>query len=243
MNVRIIALLAALLPFFAVHLTWVMAASYGLVEWCNPYIDSCTSISATGRHAPASYLFRATMLPAAVVLAAYWWCNYSWLRALAPGAAAAGPGRSARWMLVLGLLASIGLVLYVTVLGESGDTWRFQRRAGTVLFFSFTFLAQLLFAAELQRLQQYLPSSRPLVRAMWWVCYILLALGVITVVFQAWDDVRYQRVEDAFEWVLSLLLQTNFLLGYFVWRRANWQLQVYQPAQQQADPLIDRSQS
>lgn len=69
MNLRIIALLAATLPFFAVHLTWLLAASYGLVEWCNPYIDSCTSISATGRHAPASYVFRATMLPAAVVLA------------------------------------------------------------------------------------------------------------------------------------------------------------------------------
>ena len=101
MNLRIIALLAATLPFFAVHLTWLVAASYGLVEWCNPYIDSCTSISATGRHAPASYVFRATMLPAAVVLALYWWCNYSWLRWLQPAAA---PLRSLHWMLVLGLL-------------------------------------------------------------------------------------------------------------------------------------------
>lgn len=226
MNLRIIALLAAVLPFAAVHLTWLVAANHGLVEWCNPYIDSCTSISATGRHPPASYVFRATMLPVAVVLALYWWCNYSWLRWLQP---AGGSGRSLRWMLVLGLLACLGLVLYVTVLGESGQAWRFQRRAGTVLFFSFTFLSQLLLSAQLQALAPRLPQVQGLARGMWWVCCLLLALGVLTVALQAWDELLYDSVEDAFEWVLSLLIQANFLLGYLVWRRVGWQLQFVQP--------------
>jgi hypothetical protein len=228
MNIRIVALLAALLPFFGVHLTWLLAASQGLVEWCNPYIDSCTSISATGRKPPASYLFRATMLPAAVVLAAYWWCSYAWLRSLA-GTEAATSQRPLRWMLALGLLASIGLILYVTVLGEAGDTWRAQRRAGTVLFFAFTFISQLLLSAELQRLAPQLPTCQRLARSMWYLCCILLTLGLLTVVLQAWDKVFYGGVEDAFEWVLGLLLQMNFLLGYLCWRRAGWQLQVVYP--------------
>lgn len=226
MNLRIIALLAAVLPFISVHLTWLVAAGHGLVEWCNPYLDSCTSISATGRHPPASYVFRATMLPAAVVLAVYWWCNYSWLRWLQPAGESV---RSLRWMLVLGLLACLGLVLYVTVLGESGVGWRFQRRAGTVLFFSFTFLSQLLFSAQLRALGSQLPRVQALARLMWWVCCLLLALGVVTVFLQAWDDAFYKSVEDAFEWVLSLLIQANFLLGYLVWRRVDWQLQFVQP--------------
>ncbi len=230
MNLRILALLAAVLPFAAVHLTWLVAASHGLVEWCNPYIDSCTSISATGRHPPASYVFRATMLPAAVVLAMYWWCNYSWLRSLQPGGAGS---RSLRWMLALGLLACLGLVLYVTVLGESGVGWRLQRRAGTVLFFSFTFLSQLLFSAQLKVLAPRLPQVQGLARGMWLVCCLLLALGVLTVVLQAWDGVMYKSVEDAFEWVLSLLIQTNFLLGYLVWRRVGWQLHFVHPGPQQ----------
>jgi hypothetical protein len=222
MNLRFIALLAALLPFAAVHLTWLVAASQGHVDWCNPYLDSCTSISATGRQPPASYLFRATMLPAAVVLALYWWCNYAWLRAL-PGAD--GRIRRLRWMLWLGLLASVGLILYVTVLGEAGDAWRFQRRAGTVLFFSFTFLAQLMFAAELRRCSRHVAGISGLAAGMFGVCCLLLALGLLTVVLQAWDGVLYDSVEDAFEWILSLLLQSNFLLGYLVWRRAGWRLQ------------------
>lgn len=225
MNIRIVALLAAVLPFAGVHLTWLLAAFLGLVEWCNPYIDSCTSISATGRRPPASYLFRATMLPAAVVLAAYWWCSYSWLRSLSGETAGAGL-RSLRWMLGLGLVASIGLILYVTVLGEAGDVWRRQRRAGTVLFFSFTFISQLLLSAQLRRLAPRLPACQALARSMWYLCCILLALGILTLVLQAWYHAFYDSVEDAFEWVLSLLLQANFLLGYFCWRRAGWQLQV-----------------
>ncbi|KZX58161.1 hypothetical protein A3709_01450 [Halioglobus sp. HI00S01] len=223
MNVRIVALLAALVPFFAVQLTYVVAASHGLVEWCNPYLDSCTSISATGRKPPASYLFRATMLPAAVILMAYWWLNHAWLASLHRHRGT--PGLINLLMLALGLLACMGLVLYVTVLGERGDAWRTQRRVGTVLFFSFTYLAQLLMLAQLRILQP--AGLKPgLLSLMWAVCGTLLLLGVLTVGLDAWDEAYYESVEDAFEWSLSLLLQANFLLGYFVWRQTGWQLEV-----------------
>ncbi|RLQ22115.1 hypothetical protein DWB85_09275 [Seongchinamella sediminis] len=224
MNVRIVALLAALLPFVAVQLTYVLAASHGLVDWCFPYIDSCTSISATGRKPPASYLFRATMLPAAVVLMAYWWLNYSWLGHLQRQR---GNSRqwANRWMLVLGIVACIGLILYVTVLGERGDAWRTQRRVGTILFFSFTFLSQLLMLAQLASLRVPGVSRWPLT-AMRTVLLTLLLLGLLTVVLDAWDERWYESVEDAFEWVLSLLLQGNFLLGYIVWRQAGWRLEL-----------------
>lgn len=221
MNPRPVALLAALVPFFAVHATYWVAASHGLVDWCNPYMDSCTSISATGRHPPASYLFRATMLPSAVLMMAYWWLNHAWLGQLGSRAAAR------HWMLALGILAGIGLIAYVTVLGESGDVWRRQRRIGTVLFFSFTYLSQLLLLAQLRTVRRKLEMIPPiLLNAMWTMCVALLLLGVLTVVLHAWNEAYYETVEDAFEWVLTLLLQSNFLFGYFVWRRAGWQLRV-----------------
>lgn len=224
MNIRVVALLAALLPFFAVHATYLVAALSGLVDWCNPYLDSCTSISATGRKPPASYLFRATMLPSAVVMMAYWWLNHSWIATLERSA-----GQDQSWqnraMLGLGVVACIGLILYVTVLGERGDAWALQRRVGTVLFFSFTFLAQLLLLAQLRQLRP-LRVSQGLLRAMWLICIALLLIGLLTVVLNAWDEAWYETVEDAFEWVLSLILQSNFLLGYLVWRQAGWRLVV-----------------
>ncbi len=183
MPVRFIPLLAAVLPFLAVHLTYWVAASHELVPWCNPYIDSCTSISATGRKPPASYLFRATMLPSAVVMMAYWWCNHAWLGYLHRRG---GTSQTTNhWMLVLGVVACIGLIMYVTVLGERGDAWRTQRRVGTILFFSFTFLSQLLFLGQLRHLRP--AGVRPgLLRLMWGACFLLLGLGLLTVAIDAW---------------------------------------------------------
>ena len=128
--------------------------------------------------------------------------------------------RGLEWM-----LANVGLIMYVTVLGERGDAWATQRRVGTILFFSFTFLSQLLLLAQLRRLHLERVNVR-LLNTMWAVCSALLFLGVLTVVLDAWNEAWYESVEDAFEWVLSLLLQSNFLLGYFVWRQADWHLEV-----------------
>jgi hypothetical protein len=217
MNVRLIALLAALLPFVAVHATYLVAASHSLVEWCNPYIDSCTSISATGRHPPASYLFRATMLPAAVIMMAYWWVNHAWIKELGRIHPRYRIGTN-NTMLLLGVVACLGLIIYVTVLGEPGDTWARARRIGTALFFSFTYLAQLLLLHQLRCIQANV--ARSFVNAMLIVSVVLIALGVLTLILDAWDAQWYNSVEDAFEWVLSLLLQTNFLLGYLIWQRA-----------------------
>ena len=226
MSVRIVALLAALVPAVAVHVTYLLAAAYGHVDWCLPYVDSCTSISAAGREAPASYLFRATMLPAAAIIAAYWWLNHAWLAALQSRGARVSSSANA-WMLALGLAACFGLVLYVTLLGEAGEAWARQRRAGTVMFFSFTYLAQLLLYRQLRQLGGWQRQLHPgLLPAMGLLCAILLLLGVLTLLLDAWDQAWYDTVEDAFEWWLALLLQGNFLLGYLLWRQAGLALVV-----------------
>ena len=137
--------------------------------------------------------------------------------------------RLIRSIALVGLLACVGLVMYVTVLGEGGDLWARQRRAGTVLFFSFTFLSQLLLVHQLRQLRDQLPAVQGPAHGMWFLCILLLSLGVLTVLIDAWDSDYYESVEDAFEWVLTLLLQSNFLLGYVVWRRARWGVVITTP--------------
>jgi hypothetical protein len=226
MNVRPIALLTALLPILAVHGTYLVAANHGLVDWCNPYIDSCTSISATGRKPPASYLFRAAMLPCAALMMIFWWCNHAWLKSLHQ-LRRDDTSISHHWMLLFGFVACLGLILYVSVLGERGSAWATQRRVGTVLFFSFTYIAQLLLVRQLYQLRNLLPRlPSSLLHSMLGVSVALLVLGLMTVGLAAWDKAWYETVEDAFEWNLTLLLQCNFLLVYFVWRRTNWRLRV-----------------
>jgi hypothetical protein len=217
----IVAAGCALLPFIAVHIAYLLAADAGQVPWCNPYVDSCTSISATGRRPPASFVFKGVMLPSAMLIAVFWWLQWRWLHA-------AG-ARTAQllWMLGLGWLACLGLALYVIVLGEVGDWMRLQRKIGTILFFSFTFLAQLLLAAELRRMPLAAIAEgggdvhRAAVygRAMLRTCFLMLCIGVLSVVIQAISEPWHDAVEDAIEWGLALLLQVNFLLVALLWRR------------------------
>ncbi|MEE4110897.1 MAG: hypothetical protein V2I24_16210, partial [Halieaceae bacterium] len=77
----IVAAGCALLPFVAVHIAYLLAADAGQVPWCNPYVDSCTSISATGRQPPASFVFKGVMLPCAMLIAVFWWLQWRWLQA------------------------------------------------------------------------------------------------------------------------------------------------------------------
>lgn len=223
----LICLACALLPFAGVQVSYLLAAGAGDVPWCFPYLDSCTSISATGRQGPASFLFRGVMLPSSTLIAVFWWLHGSWLRQAAPTL----QPRARRTMLVLGWGACLGLIMYVTVLGEAGHLWRTQRRVGTILFFSLTYLSQLLLAAQLWRLPPAINKhAAPVARWMLRLCVLMLCIGVGSVVIRALDPIWHDAIEDAVEWQLALLLQLNFLFCALLWRRGSWHL-TFRPPQ------------
>ena len=94
-------LMAGVLPLLATLIAYTLSVRLGLIEACNPFIDGCISISRAARHALPNHLFRALLLPAAVLQALCWLLCAAWLRTLgaAPTAsssvAVARPGRGA----------------------------------------------------------------------------------------------------------------------------------------------------
>ena len=139
MKLKAIPLATALLPAVAVHVCYLLAANQGHVSWCFPYFPDCVSISATRRHSPESVVFRAAIIPTAVLMMIYWRISLDWLKALGTYMV-----RLNRAMVWLGMMAALGLFVYSSLLGEVGDLYRQQRRIGMILFYIFTYLAQLL---------------------------------------------------------------------------------------------------
>ena len=212
--VQYLPLLTGLLPIIAVHATWLVSASEGHVPWCFPYLDSCTSISATGRHGLAFYLFKAMMIPAAVLLVLYWWVTCQWLRLL-------GDNRmQTATILLLGAIAAIFLVIYTVALGAAGDLLRLHRRVGIIVYFTFTFLSQLLLVWRLEKLAVKDSTCRWLL----WLCTLALAIGIVTLVLDAVLD-NYEDYENAFEWVLALLIHVYFLVTWRTWTNTGLHLQ------------------
>ena len=200
-----VPLLIGVLPIVAINITYLVSASEGYVPWCIPYWDSCTSISATGRSGTAFYIFKATMIPAALLLIWYWVLAVRKLNRF---------GNTGHTILVIGIIGAIFLIVYTIALGATGDMSRFQRRIGIIIFFTFTYLAQLLFTYRVGKLALADPT-RPIQLIL---CSTVLAIGLLTLILDFTLE-NYDDYEDAFEWVISLLLQCYFIVSHWSWKK------------------------
>lgn len=210
-----LALATALLPLVAIHTTFAVSALEGHIDWCVPYWDSCTSISRTGRYGTAYFIFKGTMLPAALLGLLFWWLNARWLSQL--------HARKCAWLPWLGLIASLALTAYTLALGHAGEGFGLARRTGVVLYFSLTFIAQLLLSARLLTVPQWARHGRRLLR----LCQLTLAVGLVSVILTAVVPDVYSRMDDAFEWVLALLINAHALGVAWLWRRTGFRARLW----------------
>jgi hypothetical protein len=200
----------ALVMAVAAHLAWWLSLRAGYIEPCNPYWDGCTSISRAARHGLGNHLFRLLMLPCAVLVAIHWWLASRWL---------AEGGSPSRSLAVLGLACASALGVYATFLGTEGAAYGFLRRYGITMFFGCGFLAQLVFLRR-WRASAGTQAARRQWRVMAAICVAMLLLGVVNVLADALlqDRVRQDRLENALEWQLGLLLAGWYLLQAWQWR-------------------------
>ncbi len=229
MKLNTIPLVTALLPALAAHLCYLVAAYHGHVSWCFPYFPDCVSISATGRHGLESVIFRAALIPAAILMMIYWKLSRDWLRALGTRIV-----RRNRIMVWLGMTAALGLFVYASIIGEVGDLYYPHRRIAVILFYVFTYLAQVLMTVQMAPLagiqgpwgardgQMPASLSRGLVVVLMAICGVVAVLGAASLLSWAFND-QYRRYEDAFEWGLTLLLLGHTFVTYFAWRDSGFQ--------------------
>lgn len=207
-----LALMIGLLPIAVVHLCYAISVQAGHVPLCVPYVEGCTSISRAARHGLANHLFKAAMLPVAGLMLVYWIVAAQWLRTLGTPR----PKRIAA-MQILGLIGALFLILYATFLGVDGDTYRWLRRYGVTVYFSFTVLAQLLMASVLDR--------GLLRRTLVALCAAMLLLGLASIPLQHLVDDRDAAL-NALEWAYALLMSLGFAAVGAAWMRRRMRLNV-----------------
>lgn len=204
-----LGLLIALLPLFTIHLCLLLSFSENKLEWCNPYWLDCHSISATGRHGLAYFVFKGGMLTAMVLLALFWWINQWWLNNQTTKASVL-----IGW---LGSLASLALVIYTLSLGHDGNIPYLLRRIGVISYLGLTFICQLLLSASLQRKAATQVQGRHLLM----LSTLILVLALISLALDAALGAQYKRLENAIEWGLILLINLHALFIVGVWRKVD----------------------
>ena len=207
-------LVAGLLPAIAALLALALYAGEGGSS-CNPFIGDCASISRMARHGVASHLFRALVLPGAVLQA------LTWLTAAHVFAAAGLTRHDAFLLALLGVCAGVSLVVYGSFLGADGEAYRWLRRWGTLIYFGGTYLAMLIFARASQRLHAahrlVLPRSHG--RVMLALLAFLAAISLFHVFAPMVSADLKDRIENYTEWWGSLAFTLNFVTMASLWRR------------------------
>ena len=220
-----LVLVAGLLPALASLVALALAVHGGLVPACNPFVEGCVSISRAARHGVANHVFRALVLPAAVLQALAWCAGALALRTLGGQALR----RPARALVVLGVAAGVALVLYGSFLGTEGAAYRWLRRYGTLVYFGATCLAMLVTAGALQTLSAQsrvvLPRTHERMLVALMSTVVLLGLGNVFVGLGG-DAALKDRIENATEWWGALGLTLGFVTLASLCRRLGLRFQL-----------------
>lgn len=210
MFLRQLPLITALAPLVGVNLAYWIGVNSDVLPSCNPYFDGCTSISSTGRYPPGDRLFRAVMLPQAVLLAVTWYATALWLRVVRPEA-----GRAATTVLVAGLLGALALIVYVSYLASNDPFYEIMRSYGIYLYFIGTAVAQIAVSLALE------PSR---------LRNVMLTIMITPFVLGLYNFIQKELISDLnstenrIEWIVALLMQSWFVALLVAWRRSRFEL-------------------
>lgn len=222
----IIALLCALLPFLAVHIAYISNMLLGNVPACVPYIEGCLTISRAARSGEFIYIFRAMMMPTALLMVAYWRLSYIWLQRLDPAVT-----RGMRAMCGLGMVGSLFLILYVTYLGTEGEIYGFMRRYGVTFYFSFTALAQIFFIQRLYNLSSLpaLNACHGMLTIQCILCIIQWSLGLLSLPLGQLivDKEARDMMQNIIEWNFSLAMNGFFLVSFFMFHKTGFGIKYF----------------
>lgn len=195
---------------------FALGVAFDVLPDCNPIIDGCRSISATGRQPPGSFLFRAIMLPQGVLLGLLWYLSVQWLRQLQPK-----PHRGLCYAIyAAGLVNMLALIIYVTFLSTTEPIYEFMRRTG--IYFGFLGMA----AAQLLVAIGMLPSQlRKYAKVMLAIGVVVLVLGILNLVLKS-TLADPDPAENRIEWIATILMQLWFFVLFVAWRRTSFDIAV-----------------
>lgn len=208
-NIRAIALWAAVVPLVTVNVCYLIAAGLEHVPTCIPYLTGCTSVSSTGRAAPESLVFRAGMLPSAVMLALFWHYCATFIEL------GGQSGFRPRLLRVLGVIAAVSLIVYALTLGFEDNVYRQLRRAGIIGFALSTF------AAEVSLVVFYRPMRMVETEKLWrwllFLCVLLPSLDIVSDIAK-WAGAPKGGANNVVAWQAFVAASAYYAVVARIWR-------------------------
>ena len=209
-NIKIICLLAFILPIFTVLTSFFFSVKLDLVQFCIPNIDGCTSISRVGRYPPVSYFFKTFMFLSVFIIFLYWRYNFFLL----------SKNKSLiiyKSFYILGFFSVIFFFLYIFFLGE-GEYYKFFRRIGIFIFIFFTIISEFLLSISFKNNYKYFSNTK-IISFKFYFNLVLISLGLILLPLVITKIIDYPNFKNIASWNYFFLIQINFLITLFCWKK------------------------
>ena len=215
MQPRTLAILITVFPLLASNGAFLLSASEGLISWCMPYIDGCTTISNAGRSGDTIFYYRALVFPYSVLLVLFWLYSKKWLDILNGHST-----KAALSMMWLGVIGSIGLLIYIDFLGTTGEINSLMRRMGAALYFMLIPLAQCLMLYQHYKLLRNKPDALINSKVLQYQLVIVLLMTIIAVasIFIVVTGNDTSEIENIVEWNFSLLVNLYSAGMILIWK-------------------------
>jgi len=208
--IKISSLIAFILPILTVLISYYLAIKFEYLQFCIPNIDGCTSISQVGRYPPINYFFKTFMFISIFIIFIYWKLNYTLL----------SHNNSLllyKITFLLGIFSIIFFALYITFLGE-GDYYRFFRRIGIFIYIFFTVISELLLSISYKKIS-YLFKNDKIINFKFYFNIFLSTFGLILLPLVIYKIIDYPNFKNIVSWNYFILIQINFLITFFCWKK------------------------
>ncbi len=194
-------LLVSIIPFIAIHLSFILSVQNEYLSLCNPYIDGCYSISRAARQPSSIIIFKVLMLISALFL------FFLWPRLFKPN--------YNKLLILIGRLGSLFLIAYIVALGEEGFFYEIMRRFGVFIFYIFTLISQWVFTFSTQmRIRRFFLKNF-LINIIVFLQLLAFLLAIPFFIFFK----NYGYIENIIEWWITLLITLWFFINFIYYKK------------------------
>ena len=193
-------LLVSIIPFIAIHLSFILSVQNEYLSLCNPYIDGCYSISRVARQPSSIIIFKVLMLVSALSL------FFLWPRLFKP--------KHNKTLILIGRIGSLFLIAYIVALGEEGFLYELMRRFGVFIFYIFTLISQWVFTfnADIRKRRFFIKNF--LINIIVFLEFLAFLLAIPFFLFVK----NYGYIENIIEWWITLLITLWFFINFIYYK-------------------------
>ena len=194
-------LLVSIIPFIAIHLSFILSVQNEYLALCNPYIDGCYSISRVARQPSSIIIFKILMLISAFSL------FFLWPRLFKPN--------YNKMLILIGRVGSLFLIAYIVALGEEGFLYELMRRFGVFIFYIFTLISQWVFTFNAHIRKRIFFHKNFLINIIVFLQFLAFLLAIPFFLFAK----NYGYIENIIEWWITLLITLWFFINFIYYKK------------------------